>query len=105
MYRVALESILGLQLLGDHFRVDPTIPNNWPKFALSYRHGKTTYAIAVENPDGVSRGIRRVELDGHELPSVEIPMLGDGRQHSVRVLLGPAPPETDQDGFQRKAGT
>ena len=57
MYRVALEAILGLRLLGDRFRVDPTIPNDWPRFELSYRRGGTTYTITVENPEGVSRGV------------------------------------------------
>jgi cyclic beta-1,2-glucan synthetase len=90
MYRVALEAILGLCLLGDRFRVDPTIPNDWPRFELSYRRGGTTYTIAVDNPEGVSRGVRRVELDGSDLPTGEIPLLNDGRQHNIRVLLGAA---------------
>jgi cyclic beta-1,2-glucan synthetase len=90
MYRVALESILGLRLLGEHFRVDPTIPNDWPRCELSYLRGETTYKIVLENPEGISRGIVRVELDGNELPSGEIPVLADGRQHDVRVLLGSA---------------
>jgi len=36
--------------------------------------------MVVENPEGVSCRVRRVELDGSELPSAEISMLGDGRQ-------------------------
>jgi cyclic beta-1,2-glucan synthetase len=88
MYRVALEAVLGLRLLGDRFRVDPTIPNAWPRFELRYRHDTTAYTIVVENPEGVSRGIRRVELDGSMLPSDEIPILADGSEHRVRILLG-----------------
>jgi cellobiose phosphorylase len=88
MYRVAVEAMLGLQVRGDHFRVDPTIPNEWPRFELSYRRGGTTYLIAVENPDGVSRGVLAVELDGTRLPSVDIPLVDDGGQHHVAARLG-----------------
>jgi cyclic beta-1,2-glucan synthetase len=90
MYRVAVEAILGLRLLGDRFVVDPTIPGDWPGFDLRYCRGTTTYAITVENPHGVSRGVNLVELDGSPLPSQEIPWLEDGRHHRVRVVLGPA---------------
>jgi len=94
MYRVAVEAILGLLLLGDRFIVDPTIPKDWSSFELHYRRGTTTYAIAVENPHGVSRGISRVEVDGGPLQSREIPLLDDGRHHSVRVVMGPADSST-----------
>ena len=86
-------AILGLRLRGDRFRVDPTIPNDWPRFELTYRHGGATYPIVVENPDGVSRGVRRVELDGSRLPSADIPFTDDGGQHHVRVELGPVDDE------------
>jgi cyclic beta-1,2-glucan synthetase len=88
MYRVAVEGILGLQLLGDCFRIDPTISTEWPRFELTYRRGDTTYSIAVENPDGVSRGVLAVELDGSLTPSTEIPFADDGEQHRVVVRLG-----------------
>jgi cellobiose phosphorylase len=88
MYRVALEAILGMRLLGGHLRIDPTIPRDWPRFELTYRRGGTTYTIVVENPEGVHRGVRLAELDGDELPSVDVPLLDDGGQHSVRVVLG-----------------
>ena len=45
------------------------------------------------NPDGVSRGVRRVELDGSRLPSADIPFTDDGGQHHVRVELGPVDDE------------
>ena len=37
---------------------------------------------------GGSRGVRQVMLDGKVLPGNEIPLLGDGRQHQVQVLMG-----------------
>jgi hypothetical protein len=43
----------------------------------------------VQNPDGVNQGIQQVWLDGKTLTDNNIPLLNDGKQHNVWVLLGP----------------
>jgi cyclic beta-1,2-glucan synthetase len=88
MYRIALEGLLGVRLDGDQLVLDPVIPHSWPGFEVRYRRGTTTYTITVENPDGVSRGVRSVTLDGNELPGAATPLLDDGHAHVVRVALG-----------------
>jgi cellobiose phosphorylase len=88
MLRLGLEAILGLRRVGDALRIDPCIPHDWPGYKLTYRAGETSYQIHVENPDGVSRGVRQVTLDGDALPEGEIPLLDDGQPHEVRVVLG-----------------
>jgi cyclic beta-1,2-glucan synthetase len=92
MYRVALESILGFKLCGDRLRIDPCIPRGWPRFEIAYRYRSSRYDIAVENPDGVCRGIVRAELDGAPRPdnSGELPLVDDGQVHTVRIVLGSA---------------
>jgi hypothetical protein len=52
-----------------------------------YRHGSSAYRIAVENPRGVNRGVERVELDGTVLEGHEVPLVDDGADHEVRVVL------------------
>jgi hypothetical protein len=47
--------------------------------------------VAVENPQGVSRGVRQAFLDGREMavgPRCEIALLDDGVPHALRVVLG-----------------
>jgi cyclic beta-1,2-glucan synthetase len=88
MYRVAIESILGFSLRGTKLSVDPCIPRGWPGFELTYLRGDTSYAFAVENPHGVSRGVASVELDGADVPAREIDLVDDGRTHGVRVVMG-----------------
>jgi len=88
MYRIAVEALLGVRLDGDRLVLDPVIPESWPGFEVHYRRGPTTYTITVENPDGVSRGVRSVQLDGDELPGAAAPLPEDGREHDVRVVLG-----------------
>jgi len=92
MYRLGIEAILGLTRLGDGLKIDPCIPGNWPGFQLTYRFGRTPYLVRVENPQGVNRGVRQVLLNGISLPDSWIPLSDDGRQHEVRVVMGPADP-------------
>jgi cyclic beta-1,2-glucan synthetase len=90
MYRATTESVLGLRVEADRLRIDPCIPRRWPKFEIDFRDdGNTFYAISVENPHGVCRGVAEVSIDGKILPAGEIPRLRDGARHAVRVLLGP----------------
>jgi cyclic beta-1,2-glucan synthetase len=87
-YRVALESILGIEKRGERLRVDPCIPAAWPEFTVEYRCGTAVYAIDVRNPRGVSRGVASVTVDGETAADGWIALRDDGRRHEVHVLLG-----------------
>ena len=52
MYRIWIEEVLGLQIRGDQFSVDPAIPDEWPGFELVYRHRSATYEITVHRMAG-----------------------------------------------------
>ena len=89
LYRVGLEWMLGFRKRGAALEIDPCIPRSWSGFEIAYRHGQTAYRITVENPEGVSRGVARVSLDGTSLANdARIPLVDDGGQHEVRVVLG-----------------
>jgi cyclic beta-1,2-glucan synthetase len=88
MYRVGLESLLGLTRAGSALKIEPCIPRSWPRYEISFRMQKTEYHIVVENPQGVSRGVRVVEFDGVELPHRLIELADDGGVHQVRIVLG-----------------
>jgi cyclic beta-1,2-glucan synthetase len=88
MYRAGLESILGFKLKGERLQIDPCVPRWWRDFEITYRRGRSTYRIKVENPLGVSRGIATVELDGVLQPGEEVTLVDDEHTHNVRVVLG-----------------
>jgi cellobiose phosphorylase len=88
LYRVAIETILGVQLRGDTLRLEPCIPPSWPGFELKYRHGSATYRILVDNSAGHGSGVRSVELDGQRLPDGVVPLTDDSKTHEIRVSLG-----------------
>jgi len=87
-YRVGLEALLGFHKHGATLTIAPCIPKGWPGFELAYQVGGSRYDIAVQNPEHVSHGVRSVTVDGTIVPSGAIPLVDDGRVHSVVVLLG-----------------
>ena len=90
MYRTAVEGILGIHLRGGILSIDPCIPRAWPGFEITYKHGRSRYRIAVENPRGVSTGVSRATLDGREMSGTpcEIALVDDGTYHYARITLG-----------------
>jgi cyclic beta-1,2-glucan synthetase len=87
-YRVWLEEVLGFQRRGDTLTINPVIPKHWDGFSLHYRHKKTLYHIAIENPDRCSRGVALVEVDGIAAADKIVTLLDDGVPHEMRVVLG-----------------
>ena len=87
-YRVALEGVLGFTKVGDTLAVSPCIPSSWKQFTIEYRHGTSSYAVTVNNPDGVSTGVIRVEVDGAACDDGVIRLRDDGAPHAVTVTLG-----------------
>jgi cyclic beta-1,2-glucan synthetase len=90
MYQAGLESILGFRLRGTTLRIDPCIPRAWPGYTIDFRYHSTRYEVVVENPQGVSRGVVAIELDGQPLDAggAAIPLTDDAAVHRVRVTLG-----------------
>ena len=90
MYRTAIEGILGIRVKGNILSIDPCIPRAWTGFEITFKHGASRYQIAVDNPNGVCRGIVRALLDERELSQTacDIALVDDGTFHYARVTLG-----------------
>jgi cellobiose phosphorylase len=73
MYRLMLESMLGLTRLPDRLQLSPRMPADWEGFTLSYRHGESVYKIRVVRGDG-------------PLPA-EIPFTNEPGEHEVEVRV------------------
>jgi cellobiose phosphorylase len=91
MFRVALESILGLTVRsGTTLVLRPCIPSEWPGFSVDYRApGRSPVRIVVRRTGGATsargEGMEVRVVDGAVL--VELP--ADGSQRLVEVSLGP----------------
>ena len=64
------------------------MPTAWTEYGIEWRHGTSRYDIQVANPDRVSTGVARAELDGVRVNHLAIPLVDDGATHTVRITLG-----------------
>ena len=97
MLRVAIESVLGVTPhAGQTLRIAPCIPDTWPGYRMWYRVPGTSQRIEilVRNDSGSAARVVSASFDGAPLAlvagRVQAPMLRDGRDHRVEVVLGAA---------------
>ena len=86
MYRLIMESLLGLRLEVDKLRFEPCIPADWEMFKVHYRYRKTTYHVTVRQTPAGS-GEMSVTVDGVEQHDKAIPLVDDRQEHSVEVRI------------------
>jgi cellobiose phosphorylase len=84
MYRLILESLLGVELAADKLRFTPCLPPDWDGFRIHYRYRETTYHIDVSRWQATRQAVA-VWLDGNEQPDNTIPLVNDVAEHRVEV--------------------
>ncbi len=92
MYRLIVESLLGLHLEVDKLRVTPCLKKDWTKTLIHYRYRRTIYHITIHNnPVNNNRDFRtsQITLDGTELSDDFITLIDDGRDHNIQVKFWP----------------
>jgi cellobiose phosphorylase len=87
MYRLTVETLLGLHLEVDHLRIAPCIPADWDAYKIHYRYRETVYHITIRCVGERSGQATRVTVDGVERPDTRIPLVDDRREHFVEVHL------------------
>jgi cyclic beta-1,2-glucan synthetase len=88
MYRLIIESLLGVHLDVDRLRIAPVMPQKWESFQIHYRYRQTPYHILVRNLGGGGTIVRRVVCDGAEQADLTIPLADDHREHQAEVQIG-----------------
>ncbi|MFK2874877.1 cyclic beta 1-2 glucan synthetase [Dyella lipolytica] len=86
MYRLILESLLGLRVEGESLYIEPVLPPDWTQYSLSYRHRETDYEIVVHAAEG-SAGPRRILVNGQPIDADRLPLVDDGSEHHVDIYL------------------
>jgi cellobiose phosphorylase len=88
MYRLVLESLLGLSLEGNKLHLAPCIPADWPSYTVRYRYCETLHHIVISQagPDeGEVSDWMSVTMDGAPQEGRFIPLADDQREHRVEV--------------------
>ncbi len=86
MYRLIVESLLGLRLEVDKLRFAPCLPADWKKFKVYYRYCETVYEIDVLQ-QLAEIGETSVTVDGVEQDDKAIPLVNDRRKHLVEMVI------------------
>jgi cellobiose phosphorylase len=88
MYRLIIESLLGLRLRVDEegasLAIVPCLPPSWTRYGVDYRYRGTTYRIEIGLRDDDAEPTA-IELDGQAQPGPALALVDDGRTHQVRV--------------------
>jgi cellobiose phosphorylase len=89
MYRLILESLLGMSINIDKMSFAPCLPVDWKEFKIHYLFRETLYRITVrQTNDGVEEA--SVTLDGFARPDRTIQLVNDHQEHLVEVRIPPA---------------
>jgi cellobiose phosphorylase len=83
MYRLLVESLLGIDLKDGKLRFEPNVPAAWAGYHMDYRYGNTVYRIDLRPAtDGEDASVR---LNGNLVDGGEIERVDDGGEHVVHV--------------------
>ena len=95
MYRLLLETLLGVNLGDGCLRFSPCLPARWPGFTMRYRYRETSYDIAVRQATagpGEAAGELRVTVDGVPQADAAVHLVDDRHLHRVVVEVCAAAP-------------
>jgi cellobiose phosphorylase len=87
MYRLLIETLLGVNLAGDQLRLTPRLPKGWTSCKVHYRYRQTVYHISITRLVADSADADQLFLDGKELAAQTVPLVDDRREHSVEFKV------------------
>lgn len=79
--------ILGVRPEYNGLEIEPCIPKAWNGYKVTRKYRGATYQIEVKNPNHVSKGVKKMVVDGKEVAGNIVPFFKDG-SHTVEVVLG-----------------
>jgi cellobiose phosphorylase len=86
MYRLIVESLLGLRLESERLYIEPCIPAGWNSYKIQYRYRETTYNITVNQ---IKEGNANTALivDGIQCQNSFISLIDDHQDHNAEVRI------------------
>ncbi|MBA4416804.1 MAG: cyclic beta 1-2 glucan synthetase [Syntrophus sp. (in: bacteria)] len=86
MYRLIVESLLGLRLEVDKLHIEPCLPADWEGYTVHYRYRETIYHIKVMQ-GAAQEGEARIAVDGVRQEDKWLTMVDDHIEHAVEVVV------------------
>ena len=89
MYRLLIESLLGLRLEVDKLHFAPCFPLDWTSFKVHYRFQETVYHVPIQqSPD--HEGEMHATIDGVPHEGKFVSLVNDHREHFVDLTFASA---------------
>jgi cellobiose phosphorylase len=80
--------ILGIKPNYDGLMIDPCIPKEWKGYSVKRVFRGVTYDITIENPNGVSKGIKEIFVDGNKISGNIVKAETVNKNVKVKVIMG-----------------
>jgi cellobiose phosphorylase len=87
MYRLLIETLLGVNREGDQLRLTPRLPESWHTCKIHYRYRQTVYHITVTQLAAEAAEGNQLILDGEELAVTSVSLVDDRREHFVELKV------------------
>ncbi len=87
MYRLIIETFIGLRRNADMLWFAPSLPSAWKTFRIHFRYFETFYHITFS---GGGIKVLRVTLDGQVVADGIVRLANDRREHKMELEIGPA---------------
>jgi cellobiose phosphorylase len=87
MYRLIVESLLGLKREANKLSFTPCLPPDWEPFALHYRFHETLYHIRIIPLKADEKETAVLTVDGVVQQEKAIALVDDGQDHAVEVRV------------------
>jgi cellobiose phosphorylase len=86
MYRLIVETLLGLRLEVDQLHLTPRLPKAWDSLKMHYRHRNTFYHITITRAPTQTQAF--FLLDGKKFQGSTIRLVDDGLEHHIEWHTG-----------------
>ena len=87
MYRLIVETLLGLKVEVDQMRLAPLLPSAWESFKMHYHYRDTFYHITITRLAPDSAEPNQLLLDGSEIEGGTVPLVDDRLEHVVEMKI------------------
>lgn len=87
-YYAISQFILGIRTDYNGLKIEPCIPKDLTGFNVKRKFRGVTYDIQIQNPDGVSKGVKEILVNGEKIEGNIITPISNGTHAAVMVTMG-----------------
>jgi len=88
MYRLLIETLLGVNREGDYLHLIPRLPEAWATYKIHYRYRQSVYHITITRRAPELTGKNQLTIDGQEISGARVLLVDDHQEHAVEMKIG-----------------